>query len=149
MKFNNTSSDSNNIEAIFNRDDTDGLVNQDTNKSISPNNINLTQYESNLASQYRTYYLNDSINSKISNPNYKVLKNDSISVNGLNGFDVVFQYSDSDTNKPVIVEYVVLQKGNEFITGYLELNNVLSSSNEFKNVHSDFMVMVNSLHVNK
>ena len=148
MRLNNASNDSSN-EIIFNRDDTDGLVNQDSNKSISPNNISLTEYESNLASQYKTYYLNDSSNFKISNPNYKVLKNDSISVNGLNGFDVVFQYSDPDTNKPVIVEYAVLQKGNEFITGYLELNNVISSSNEFKDVHSDFMVMVNSLHVNK
>jgi hypothetical protein len=94
---------------------------------------------------YSHVYPNDFNNTLITDPNYRLISNKTIIVNGLNGFDMLFRNSElGDITDPhVFTEEVILQKGDKFYEIRLDYSNNVTSPY----AHQDFMTIVNSLKI--
>lgn len=110
-------------------------------------NKNLTDYMNNFVNMYSTAHTNNQINSTTARyPNYHLLSNNTLNINGLTGFDMVFQTSETGliTDPPIYVEVVVLKKGNN----YCEVQLDYSPNVTTPYAHNDFMTLVSSLKIN-
>jgi hypothetical protein len=106
----------------------------------------LNDYMNNFISLYSTAYTSNQVNSTlVSYPDYQLLNNTNINVNGLNGFDMLFRTSQTGLvyESPVYVEEVMLQKGNKFYEVRLDYAPNVTSPY----AHNDFMTIVNSLKI--
>jgi hypothetical protein len=121
-----------------------------TNNSTNSYNMNrtassLNDCKNSLISLYSTVNPNESSSSVLPDPNYQVLNNTTINVNGLNGFDMLFKSSDDGllNDPPVFTEVVILQKGTNFYQ--IELDYGPNITTPY--AHDDFMTIVNSFKI--
>ena len=115
--------------------------------SSNSNNESLTDYMNNFVNMYSTAHTSNQINSKSAPyPNYHLLSNNTLNINGLTGFDMIFQTSENGliTDPPIYVEVAVLKKGNN----YCEVQLDYSPNATTPYAHNDFMTIVNSLKIN-
>jgi hypothetical protein len=93
-----------------------------------------------------TSYTNNSSTQEVKDPNFKILKNESITIDNMNGFDMIIQSSFND--KVLINEYVVLQDGNNFYEIRLDLpSNLTMNLTETKEYLEAFQTIVKSIKI--
>lgn len=115
------------------------------NSSLNRTASNLSDYKNSFISWYSTAYPNGSSNSVVPYPEYQLLNDSNINLNGYNGFDMLFKTSQSGllNDPPVYVEEVVLQNGNNFYELRLEYAPNITTPYG----HDDFMTIVNSFKI--
>lgn len=94
---------------------------------------------------YSHVYPNDFDDTLMSDPNYQMIYNKSLNVNGISGFDMLFKASESGNLKDphVYVEIIMLQKGDKFYE--IRLNYARNVTSPY--AHDDLMTIVNSLKI--
>ena len=116
-------------------------------KSNPNNNTNLGNYiTSNIVDVYNQVYPNDNGGNLIPDPDYMLVSNKSVNINGLNGSDMVFKVAEyGELGDPhEFIEEVILQKGEYFYEARLDY----SPNATTQYAHNDFMKIVNSLQIN-
>ncbi|HTX61915.1 MAG TPA: PsbP-related protein [Methanobacterium sp.] len=116
-----------------------------TMTEIETNN-SLNNYMNYFVDLYSQAYTNKENGTLAPYTNYQLISNQTLNINGLNGFDMLFKTSQTglSTDLPIYIEEVVLQKENKFYELRLEYAPNVTSPY----AHDDFMVMVNSLKIN-
>jgi hypothetical protein len=116
-------------------------------KSSSNNNTNLNNYiTSEIVDVYNQVYPNDNGGNLIPDPDYVLVSNKSVNINGLNGFDMVFKVAEyGELGDPhEYTEEVILKKGDNFYEA--RLNYSPNATTQY--FHNDFMKIVESLQIN-
>lgn len=110
----------------------------------------LDSYMANTVQYYQKAYISDTNDNMVDDPNYKVYKNQSVNINGLNGFDLILQGSEYATlgDNPKITEYIVLQNGTQYYELRLELPSELTiNSTQTKQYMDQFQTITNSFKI--
>ena len=115
------------------------------NSSFNRTASNLSDYKNSFISLYSTAYPSESSNSVVPYPEYQLLNDSNINLNGYNGFDMVFKTSQGGllNDPPVYVEEVVLQNGNNFYELRLDYEPNVTTPY----AHNDLMTIANSFKI--
>lgn len=105
----------------------------------------LNDASKNYVDLFSSAYPDDFNDTLVPYPQYKLLINKTVNVNGLSGVDLLFRTSEMGeiSDPPVFVEIVLLQKGDKFYKVMMQYKRNITNPY----AHDDLMVIVNSLKI--
>lgn len=132
----------------------EGSTNGDINIGISGPQYyaNLNDARNTLIDSNSQVYIDDVNDTLVPDPEFKVLENRTVNINGLNGVVAVFKYAELATlNDPHgITEVAILQNGTKTYILTLKCTSkaISEDSNAFKSANETFNQILNSFKVN-